>query len=118
MTNDEIILLGKLSGLVESVLQRQDEQNKSIGKLFDGLAAVNACLEKLPCNELQNRLCKVENWQLDHNGAEKEVKQTEYIEQVKGKISLRNMAISAIITFFLGIIGTVLTLFFTGIITH
>ena len=94
MTNDEIILLGKLSGQVESVLQRQDEQNRNIGKLFDGMDSVNTALSRLPCTTHEGKIKLLDEWKASCNGADKEIK----VEKLKGTISLKNGLILILVT--------------------
>ncbi|MBN1691316.1 MAG: hypothetical protein JW901_09855 [Dehalococcoidia bacterium] len=115
MTPEEILLLGKLSGQVESVLAGMDDQKRNIGKLFDGMEKLNATVSKLPCADEDRRLDQAEkNIQglqecLSVEGT------TIRTEKLKGNISLRNLVIAIICTaaFTTGLnIG--LNLIFTG----
>jgi len=111
MQSQEFILLGQVSGKIDSVLDKQKEQTGHIGQLFNGLEAVRETLAKLPCADHIKKLSEIEDWQSCHNGTNKEIK----LEQVKGNISLRNLILAIICTaaFTTGLnIG--LNLIFTG----
>ncbi len=85
MTNEEFMILGKLSGQMEAVLGEQEKQSSSIGKIFDRL-------DKMPCKEHGSVLLELKNWKVDCNGNV----QAEHLEHVKGSISLRNAVIGGI----------------------
>lgn len=93
MTNEEMILLGKLSGQVETLIQGQETQNKSIGKLFDGLNEINKVLSALPCSAHEDMIQLLNEWKDSCLKVNQDVK----LEEVKGVISLRNAIIGGII---------------------
>jgi len=98
MTPEEILLLGKLSGQVEAVLTRQDEQNKNVGKLFDGLDKLNTTVGKLPCADEGRRLAQAEKDILNLQGCISTEDSTVRTEKLKGNIGLRNLIVAIILT--------------------
>lgn len=99
------VLVGQVQGGINALQTAQADQSKNISKIFDRL-------EKLPCGAHDDDIGDLQDWRKSCNGIKKE----EHIEAIKGDISLRNTVIAALLTFFFGIIGTVITLVMTGII--
>lgn len=93
MTNEEMILLGKLSGQVETLIKGQETQNQSIYKLFEGIDQINQALSALPCSAHADKIETLNDWKDNCAKASQDVK----LEEVKGSISLRNAIIGGII---------------------
>ncbi len=109
MTNEEIILLGKVSGQVETILSNQEAQSKSIGKLFDGLNDVNKALLAFPCSTHEGKLKLLGDWKDACSKDDANIK----LETVKGGITLKNALIILAITNGFTLVISLLTTYLT-----
>ena len=89
MQSQEFILLGQVSGKIDSVLEKQKEQTGHIGQLFKGLDDVKETLGKLPCSAHTDKIGELQDWQSCHNGEEKKAASAEKLEGVKAGLSLK-----------------------------
>lgn len=93
-----VLLVGSLNGKMDTVI--------------DTIDVINKRLNNLPCATHSEQLHSLTDWKKTCNG----VKQAEQIESYKGNISLRNNVLLNILTFFTGVIGTIITLWATNVI--
>jgi hypothetical protein len=102
-------LKGAFGSLATTIQQTQTQQREDIGKLYSGLSDVSAEISKLPCGTQIDRLKKVEDWQVKHNGVGNEIK----MEGMKSSWSLRNGLILAAATLISSAAGGILVYWFT-----
>jgi hypothetical protein len=104
MTNEEIMILGKLSGQMGAVIDTQKGQTETIGKIFDRL-------DKLPCNDHSATIKSLCDWK-DSCG---DLEIGKMLETHKGTISLKNAIIGGVILVIsTALIETIVNLIFTG----
>jgi hypothetical protein len=77
----------------------------------DTVKSMDEKMDSLPCITHGNEIETLRAWKKSCNG----INDFRVKETFKGNVSLRNLIISAILTFFLGIIGTLATLGWTGV---
>lgn len=89
MQNQDFILLGQVSGKLDSVLSKQAEQTGHISQLFRGIAEIKENLNRLPCTEHSEKLKGILSREDLYNKDEKLLANEKKLEGVKAGLSLK-----------------------------
>jgi hypothetical protein len=108
MTEQELTLLvGRLTGTMEAVQEDIKNMNESVNSLHKKV-------NQLPCTAHSQLLDTLKDCQDKYNLSKAE--DNKIVKQ--SNMSLRNDIIIGVLTLFTGVIGTLITLYFTNIIGH